>query len=79
MTGLGTNLIAPPLTTLVALMLNLIFTLYYIASRYHSQRRTLIQQIGDIVPDLDTLSDEELCNVMLLVRNQVSMRLMQAF
>ena len=34
-------------------------------SRYHGQRRTLIQQIRDIVPDFDTLSDEELCNIML--------------
>ena len=32
MTGLGTNSIAPPLIALVALILNLISTIYYIAA-----------------------------------------------
>ena len=34
-------------------------------SRYHHQRINYLQQVRDIVPDFDTLSDEELCNMML--------------
>ena len=34
-------------------------------SRNHHQCINYLQQIRDIVPDFDTLSDEELCNMML--------------